>query len=96
MASAGFKTLPLHNQVMTLGEWGWIIGSKNQAVDMKTELQSKSLDGLSTQWLNEEALTLLSSFGKEVFNQDYEEPKVNRLHDPVLYRYYMNGRWDLY
>jgi hypothetical protein len=28
MVSAGFKTLPLHNQVMTLGEWGWIIGSK--------------------------------------------------------------------
>jgi len=96
MVSAGFKTLPLHNQVMTLGEWGWIIGSKDQTVDMKTVLQSKSLDGIETQWLNEEALTLLSSFGKEVFNQDFDELKVNRLHDPVLYRYYMNGRWDLY
>ncbi len=96
MISAGFKTLPLHNQVMTLGEWGWIIGSKDQSVNMKTLLQSKSLNGLNTQWLNVEALTLLSSFGKEVFEQDYEEPKVNRLHDPVLYRYYLNGRWDLY
>ena len=96
IATAGFKTLPLHNQVMTLGEWGWIIGSKNDSIDMKHLLQTKNLEGLDTQWLNDESLILLSSFGKEVFNQDYEEPEVNRLHDPVLYRYYLDGRWDLY
>lgn len=96
VASAGFKTLPLHNQVMTLGEWGWVIGSKDANVDMKELLQSKNLGELSTQWLTSESLTLISSFGKEMFATDSEEIEVNRLHDPVLYRYYLKGRWDLY
>lgn len=96
IALAGFRTLPLHNQVMTLGEWGWIIGSKDPDVNLKELLQSKSLDSLNTQWLNNEALTLISSFGKEIFDQDYEETEINRLHNPVLYKYYLNGRWDLY
>ena len=96
IAAAGFSTLPLHNQVITLGEWGWVIGSKNSGTDLKAELQGKTLSGIETQWLTDEALTLISSFGKQVFDRDFEEPRVNRLHDPVLYRYYLNGKWDVY
>ena len=40
--SAGFNTLKLHNQVLSLGEWGWIMGSKKKR-DLKNELQSASL-----------------------------------------------------
>ena len=28
MQSAGFNTIPLRNQVLTLGEWGWVMGYK--------------------------------------------------------------------
>jgi len=95
MESAGFSTLPLHNQVLTLGEWGWIIGSANQERNLKKKLQEQKLN-VSTVWLNESALTLISSFGKKVFKDPIGEIKINRLHDPVLYRYYNKGKWDLY
>ena len=30
MASASFTTLSLHNQILTMGEWGWIAGTKRK------------------------------------------------------------------
>ena len=93
--SAGFNTLKLHNQVLSLGEWGWVMGSKQER-DLKNELQSASLGTLPTQWLTDAALTRISSFGSEVFEADYTSIAINRLHDPVLYHYYLDGRWDLY
>ena len=93
--SAGFNTLKLHNQVLSLGEWGWVMGSK-QKRELKNELQSASLGVLPTQWLTDGALTRISSFGAEVFESNYTSISINKLHDPVLYHYYLNGRWDLY
>jgi spermidine synthase len=93
--SAGFTTLPIHNQVVTLGEWGWVIGSKEKRT-LKNALQNVNVNGLATQWLTNEALTALSSFGKEVFRPTHDEIEVNQIHNPVLYKYYLGGRWDLY
>ena len=96
MASAGFYTLPLHNHVLTLGEWGWVIGSKVERA-LKEELTEAAMDEVNTQWLTSEALTGLVSFGKTVFRaSEAEEVRVNQIHTPVLYRYYLKGRWDLY
>ena len=94
--AAGFQTLKLHNQVPTLGEWGWILGTKEKTRSLKTELQQSKLSPIETSWLTDEALTLISSFGKEMLPRDWTEISINRLHDPVLYKYYNNGRWDLY
>ena len=94
MKAAGFNTLKLHNQVLTLGEWGWIIGSVKQR-PLKEELQEEEIP-VPTQWLNQSALTMISSFGKTVFKGPIGEVRINRLHDPVLYRYYNAGKWDLY
>ena len=95
IAAAGFSTLKLHNQVMTLGEWGWVIGAKKTTTDLKNKLQNSVLS-VNTEWLTNDALTMISSFGKEVFPKNYDVVKINRLHDPVLYKYYMNGHWDVY
>lgn len=95
MTRAGFTTLPLHNQVPTLGEWGWVIGSKTPQKQLAATLQSKEVQ-VPTQWLNKDAFTLISSFGKQVFKKQYNKTKPNRIHDPVLYRYYLAGNWDLY
>lgn len=95
MASAGFHTLPLHNHVLTLGEWGWVIGSKTER-NLKEALKKVSVDNLQTEWLTSEALTGLVSFGKNVFESSNTEVKVNQIHSPVLYKYYLKGRWDLY
>jgi len=98
MSAAGFETLPLHNQVLTLGEWGWVIGTKDNSIaDLKTYLQSFHYDDVETQWLNHEAMQMITSFGKNIYGVELDEKiEVNRVHDPVLYRYYLKGNWDLY
>ncbi|NQZ75803.1 MAG: polyamine aminopropyltransferase [Ekhidna sp.] len=95
MASAGFHTLQLHNHVLTLGEWGWVIGSKLDR-DLKEDLKEISIEDLETKWLTNEALTGLVSFGKQVFKSSETVVDVNQIHSPVLYKYYLKGRWDLY
>jgi len=95
MQAAGFTTLPLHNQVLTLGEWGWVLGAKQKDRKLKEQLQQSALS-VETDWLNQEALTLISSFGKQVFEASGIDVKINKIHQPVLYRYYLNGKWDVY
>lgn len=97
MKKAGFTTIPMHNQVITLGEWGWILGAKNiSSKNLKAELQSLEFESIETKWINNEAMSLLTSFGKDFFKKDCTEIKVNEIHNPVLYKYYLNGRWDIY
>ena len=93
---AGFSTLLLHNQVPSLGEWGWVLGAKNTNQDLKEKLKNIELGDLPTAWLTNEALTLIASSGKQVLARNFKEVKVNRLHEPVLYKYYLAGRWDIY
>ncbi len=95
MVAAGFKTLPLHNQILTLGEWGWVLGAKDAGRELKSDLQGGEVT-VDTEWLNNSALTLISSFGKQVFRKEDQEVAINRIHRPVLYRYYLAGRWDVY
>ncbi len=96
MQAARFKTLLLHNQVPSLGEWGWVIGSKNHQMELKEHLRQVDLGSLETRWLTNDALTLISSTGKRVFERSFNEVAINKLHDPVLYKYYLSGRWDIY
>ncbi|MEM7552456.1 MAG: polyamine aminopropyltransferase [Bacteroidota bacterium] len=94
---SGFSTLKLHNQVLTLGEWGWIIGSKTLSEGVLKQ-QSLKLDftDLETVWLNQEAMLLMTSFGKDFYLNGDTTVKVNRVHDPVIHKYYLKGSWDLY
>jgi spermidine synthase len=97
MAKAGFTTLPMHNQVLTLGEWGWVLGAKNIDSDnLKKELKSLDFENIETNWINNDAMQLVTSFGKDYFNKDSIEIEVNEIHNPVLYKYYLEGSWDLY
>lgn len=97
MTAAGFTTAPLHNQVVTLGEWGWVMGVKEgDKKELKTALQSLDFQGIQTEWMNKESMTLITSFGKRVFPDDDRPVETNRIHNPVLYKYYLKGKWDLY
>lgn len=95
MKSAGFNTLPIHNQVMTLGEWGWVMGTKNMPSEvLKDKLRKLEFNNIETRWINKEAMLQITSFGKDfVESKDLE---INTINNPVLYQYYMNGNWDLY
>ncbi len=97
IAAAGFETAKLHNQVITLGQWGWILGSKTlPKKELKSQLQKLTYKDVETKWLNQEAMLHITSFGKDIYFEKNEEVKINKVHDPVLYHYYLDGNWDLY
>ncbi|MEL7119814.1 MAG: polyamine aminopropyltransferase [Bacteroidota bacterium] len=98
MKEAGFCVQPMHNQVVTMGEWGWVIGSKaikEQAVLLK-KLRAVDFSNVETQWINQEAMMMITSFGKGYFEGTKDSIKINYIEDPVLQRYYLNGSWEMY
>ncbi len=97
MQSADFTTQALHNHVITLGEWGWVMGVKNISPSvLKKKLLNLDFKDVNTQWINQEAMPLISSFGKKIYPNTDTSVQVNTIHNPVLYRYYLKGNWDLY
>ncbi|MEL6535883.1 MAG: spermidine synthase, partial [Bacteroidota bacterium] len=97
MASSGLSIVPLHNQVLSLGEWGWVLGQKGAGSDavVKKRIQELSLpNSLSLQWLTEDALMAITLFGKDLLPVDSVE--VNTIQQPVLHRYYLQGNWEIY
>ena len=92
LETASFHTLPLRNQILTLGEWSWIIGSKDPiSLD---DFNKMSFESKNLKWLNKEALPGLTAFGKPLI--DTTGIEVNTIFSPTLYRYYQQGNWDLY
>jgi len=98
MQSAGFNTINLHNQVLSMGEWGWILGAKNKNIStdlLKEKLQNITFKNVQTNWINNEAMQLITSFGKDFFKPN-DSIEINKVHNPVLYKYYLDGNWDIY
>lgn len=96
--SAGFNTAKMHNQVLSMGEWGWIIGTKSNNISsklLKEQLQNINFNNIDTRWINKEAMLLITSFGKDFFKPK-DTIEINKIHNPVLYQYYLKGNWDLY
>lgn len=84
---AGFSVIPIHNQVMTLSEWGWMIGVKNQNIEIAMNILLRTkFRGIRTKWLDREAVKLITSFGK---SPDFDDTvSVNTLDNPVVFNYY--------
>ncbi len=90
--STGLYTFTLHNQILTLGEWGWILVCKKPI--FKQQVLDVSLDDLDLKWLNKDALMQISSFGKPLV--DTTGIEVNTIFSPKLYQYYKEGNWNLF
>lgn len=90
MAFAGFNTIPLHNQIVTMGEWGWIIGTKGDKLNFDLDFGN-----IETHWLNNEGWDMMTKFGKPYFSQS-QTVEVNTIQNGVLVQYYNNGTWELY
>ena len=96
LQEAGFRTQPLHNQIVTMGEWGWVLGVKaDEPLPLKEKLRQLTFSGVPTQWINQEAMLLMTSFGKDFFREE-DTVEINKMGNPVLYQYYLKGSWDLY
>ncbi len=97
MEKAGFLTQAMHNQVITMGEWGWSIGQKDPPNEsLKESLLQLNFSDVKTTWINNEAMSLLTSFGKNTYIWENDSVEINQIHNPVLYKYYLKGNWDLY
>ena len=92
MESPGFQVVSFHNQVLSLGEWGWTLGSKSQS-NLKHKLAQISFEGVETQWLNTEAMQTMLSFGKPYVS--LEKVEINTIANPVIYRLYNQGNYQL-
>lgn len=96
MKSAGFQTLKMHNQILTLGQWGWVMGSKSlKSETMKARLESANFDRIEKKFLNKDSPKMLLNFGKNYYLKD-TTIEINTLKSPVLYSYYLSGDWKLY
>jgi spermidine synthase len=94
---AGFAAIPLHNQVLTMGQWGWVLGAKSwEEAELKPILRSMHFNDVPTRWLTHDAMYLITSFGKNLVQLDSSKVEINTIHNPVLPGYYRNGNWDLY
>ncbi len=100
MAAAGFSVVPYHNQVPTMGEWGWGLGVQADEVDgafLKQRLMALDFPGIDTRFLNRDAMIAMLHFGKGVLDPEIMETvDVNTKIEPVLYRYYEEGSWGVY
>ncbi len=97
---AGFTTLPYHNQIPTMGEWGWVIGVNNiklQEKDLKTIVNNFEFSHVETKFINKNAMISMTHFGKGVVEDDgLNQIKYNTELNPVLYGYYLKGSWGIY
>ena len=97
LQEAGFNTVRLHNQILTLGEWGWIAGVKNNFnIELKEQFRKLTFKDVNTRWINQDAMQMMTSFGKNIYPVEVDSTEVNQIHNPVLYRYYLKGNWDIY
>jgi len=97
---AGFSVLPYHNQIPTMGEWGWVIAIKEDDIDetmLKKCFMVEDFADIQTRFLNRDAMVSMVHFGKGVFDNGFmEKIKVNTESNPVLYHYYSAGSWGMY
>ena len=98
VGNAGFTTIAMHNQITTMGQWGWVLGTKrdSSSFDLKERLRNFDSSTYPTKWINREAIQLLTSFGKDYFDFEKDSIDINRIHTPVLPEYYRKGNWDVY
>lgn len=95
--AAGFAAIPYHNHILTMGEWGWILGAKNESeIPVKKALMQIDFNDNETKWIDNTAMRMMLTFAKDPFLDPADSIKLNTIHQPVLYKYYTKGRWDLY
>jgi spermidine synthase len=97
---AGFTTLPYHNQIPTMGEWGWVLAVKASDANepaLRKRILSEDFDGLKTKFLNTDAMISMLHFGKGLLDPNQiAKINVNTQLNPILHRYYRAGAWNLY
>ena len=100
IASAGMSTLKYHQQIATMGDWGWVIAVDSAWMDedrLKNKFINIDISDIPTRFLTKDILDGMIKFAKDVFfGIKTDKIKINTMNNPVLYQYYNKGRWDIY
>jgi spermidine synthase len=97
VTASGLSAVAYRNNVPTLGEWGWVIGTNApwSPAEFRKRLLALEFDDVETRFLNRDAMQSMFHFGKGVLER-LPEIRVNDELDLALYRYYEGGAWDVY
>ena len=82
LEAAGFQTINFHNQVPTIGQWGWVIGAKGFD-SLKHKLENTYTE-VTTRWWDQEAMQMMLSFGKSGYF-DQQTPVINTIKAPLFH-----------
>lgn len=100
MRAAGLAVLPYQNPIPTMGQWGWVLAMRDTEADaerLKSRVQSVDFGGIETRFINRDAVVSMVHFGKGIIDETaLGAVEVNSRLRPVLYRYYLSGRWGVY
>lgn len=98
--SARFAAVPYHNQIPTMGEWGWVLAVPTPGgtpARLKQHLEKLDFSDTPTRFINQDALISMLHFGKGILDSEKMAGiKVNTELNPVLYQYYQKGTWAMY
>lgn len=98
MKASGLSVLPYHNQIPTLGEWGWCLGMKNDITSsdvLKEKVKEIDLTDIPTKFLNKDAMISMIHFGKGILDKK-DKVEINTVLNPILVNYYKQSEWDVY
>lgn len=79
--AAGFRVVNYHNQVPTIGQWGWVIASVDES-ELKSRLKNTHTE-VATRWWNQEAMQMMLSFGEKGYF-DQTAPAINTIKSPLF------------
>ncbi len=86
--AAEFTPVQLHNQVPSLGEWGWVIAAKREQLrDALMAVKPR----VPTIWWDSDATAMMMSFGKEEFFHS-ADISVNSIQNPSLLKHRVSKR----
>ena len=93
MEAAGFSTLPYHDNVPSFGDWGWLLGWKNETSEESVRARIERLDQfqVETAYLTTEAFRRALVFGKNWLESRHEG--ISTLMDPKVLYYYLDESW---
>jgi len=97
--AAGFTTLPIHNAIPTLGQWGWVLAVDKNLISpaaLKKMACQLTFNTMETRFINQDAMMSMVHFGKGVFHLKKDKIEINTSQFPVLYKYYHQGTWGVY
>ncbi len=96
LETAGFATLPYHDNVPSFGDWGWILAweperRSGDLVEAARSLEGFGLSETALRYLTPEVFRAALTFGKGALESENSE--VNRLMQPTLLRFYLAESW---